>query len=151
MRAKAAEPLAAERVDPAERRLAVALRLGGSLLLLAFGAVLLPTQSMTATHRWLTMGEFPESPLADYLTRSISLLYGIKGGMYWVLATDVRRYAPVIRYVGWTTIGFGVLMVAIDYRAGMPLFWTLSEGPPIAAIGMLFLLLLRRVDAVGRA
>ena len=129
----------------AERWLVFMLRFGGTVLLLAFGAVFLPVQSMNSTHRWLTMGDFPSSPLVDYLTRSISLLYGIKGGMYWVLATDVVRHAPVIRYVGWTTMAFGLAMVVIDLRAGMPPLWTLAEGPPIAMVGLVLLLLVGRL------
>jgi hypothetical protein len=134
--------------DSAERGLAIVLRLGGSVLLLAFGAALLPTSWMTATHGWLAMGQFPSSPLVDYLTRSIALLYGIKGGLYWVLATDVRRNAVVIRYVAWTTTAFGLLVLFVDFRAGLPLFWRLGEGPSVASMGIVLLWLLRRVRPV---
>lgn len=128
------------------RALTIILRLAGSVLMLAFGAVLLPAGWMSSMHEWLTMGAFPSSPLVDYLTRSISALYGIKGGLYWLLSTDVRRYRKIICYVGLTTMLFGVTMVFVDVRADMPLFWTLGEGPPIAAIGGIFLALGRRLS-----
>jgi hypothetical protein len=31
---------------------------------------------------------------------------------------------------------FGLMLVAIDIHARMPLFWTIGEGPPIAMLGM---------------
>jgi hypothetical protein len=132
----------------AERVLSITLRVAGTVLLVAFGASVMPSRSMSLIHRQLAMGEFPASPLVDYLTRSISLLYGIKGGLYWVLATDVRRYTPVIRYVAWTTIGFGGAVLVIDLHARMPPFWILGEGPPIAIVGAVFLALLRGVRRV---
>jgi hypothetical protein len=30
---------------------------------------------------------------------------------------------------------FGLVVLAIDVHAGMPLWWTLGEGPPIALFG----------------
>ena len=44
-------------------------------MLTALFAVFLPVRWMAETHEWLGLGEFPESPLVDYLTRSASLLY----------------------------------------------------------------------------
>jgi hypothetical protein len=52
------------------------LRLGGTMTVLAFPAMLLPPDWMAATHRWLGMGELPEAPVVDYLARSVSALYG---------------------------------------------------------------------------
>ena len=64
-----------------ERLLVLLLRFAGVVLLLAYGAVFLPAVWMAATHRWLELGDFPAFPIVDYLTRSISILYGIKGGL----------------------------------------------------------------------
>ncbi len=126
-----------------ERLLAGLLRFAGALMLLAFLAALLPLDWMAASHRWLDLGELPRAPIVEYLTRSLSLLYGIHGGLYLALATDVRRYAGIIRYVGYMNLLFGAAMVAIDLRAGMPVMWTLGEGPPVAGFGVLLLFLLR--------
>jgi hypothetical protein len=150
MSAKQPEMSAAEGWPPNDapaRALATVLRLSGGVLLVAFGAVILPARWMSDAHRWLTMGDFPASPLVDYLTRTISALYGIKGGLYWVLATDVRRYAPLIRYVGWTTIAFGLVVFWVDLRAPLPSYWVMAEGPPIATVGVVLLVLLRRVSS----
>ena len=43
-------------------------------------------------------------------------------------------------------IVFGLQMLAIDLHAGMPLMWTLVEGPSLVAMGVLVLSLLRRAS-----
>jgi hypothetical protein len=131
-----------------ERLLVLVLRSSGAILLLAFAAVFLPVSWMAAAHRWLGLGEFPTYPLVDYLTRSISILYGIKGGLYLLLSTDVRRYRSVIVYAGWSAICFGLAMIVIDLRAGMPWQWTLGEGPSVILAGTVFLVLVRRVNGL---
>ncbi len=133
------------RAESAERWLAILLRIAGGVMLLAFGAVVMPAEWMAANHRWLGLGEFPASPLVDYLTRSASVLYGIHGGLYLVVAGDVRRYAGVLAYLAATAVLFGVLMLGIDLHAGMPWYWTFSEGPSVLAFGALLLVLLRSV------
>ena len=114
-------------------------------MLTALGAVFMPTDWMAAAHRQLGLGEFPTSTLVDYLTRSASALYAIYGGIYLVVASDVRRYARVVAYLAAVNVVFGLLMVAIDVHAGLPLYWILGEGPPVVAFGVILLLLLRAV------
>ena len=128
-----------------ERWLSILLRIGGVVMLTAFGAVFMPTDWMAAAHQQLGLGEFPTSPLVDYLTRSASALYTIYGGLYLVVASDVRRFARVIVYLATVNIVFGLLMVAIDLHAGLPLYWILGEGPPVVAFGVILLLLLKSV------
>lgn len=129
-----------------EKILILVMRLVGGVMLLAWLAVLLPEKWMAQGHRLLQLGDFPASTLVDYLTRSISALYGIHGGLLIVLATDVRRFAKVIRYAATMNLIFGATVFAIDLHAGMPWFWTLGEGPPIAAVAALMLWLLRSVE-----
>jgi hypothetical protein len=76
------------------------LRLGGTMTVLAFPAMLLPPDWMAATHRWLGMGELPEAPVVDYLARSVSALYGFHGVLLFLIATDPARYRPFVVYVG---------------------------------------------------
>ena len=118
-----------------ERILVFLLRAGGAILVLAFLAVVMPTSWMEASHTRLGLGDFPAHPLTDYLTRSISLLYGFHGVVLLVIATDVRRFRPLARLMGIQNVLFGPAMIAIDVAAGMPIWWTLGEGPPITAIG----------------
>jgi hypothetical protein len=127
-----------------ERLLAALLRLGGSFLLAAFLAMFLPVDWMAATHQWLGLGDFPRSAVVDYLARSIAALYGFHGVLMFVVARDLVRFAPVVRFIGIMNIALGVMLIAIDLQAGMPLWWTLGEGPPIIAFGVVVLLLNRR-------
>ncbi|HKQ63260.1 MAG TPA: hypothetical protein VJS92_18370 [Candidatus Polarisedimenticolaceae bacterium] len=136
--------------DPA-RLLAWLLRLSGIAMLPAFAAAMLPLDWMAASHAWLGLGSLPREPIVEYLARSISLLYGIHGVLLLVVARDVRRHATVIRYVGTVDIGFGAAMIAIDLNAGLPDWWTLGEGPPIAVCGLIVLALLRATTARSTA
>jgi len=135
----------------AERWLRLLLRLSGGVMLLAFPAAWMPTAWMRAQHEWIGLGPFPASPLTEYLTRSISLLYAIHGGLLLLVSAAPRRHRAVIAYLAACDLLFGAAMLAIDLHAGMPLFWTLSEGPPISAMGLVYLLLLRALPASKEA
>ena len=128
-----------------ERALVVLLRVSGGGMLLALFAIVLPTEWMAATHRWLGLGEFPASPLVDYLTRSVSALYAIYGGLLVLLARDVRRFAPVIVYLAVTGLAFGVVMIGVDFAAGMPRYWSVGEGPLVLVLSSVILWLARGI------
>ena len=129
-----------------ERALILLLRVSGGVMLLALFAIVLPTQWMAATHRWLGLGEFPASPLVDYLTRSASALYAIYGGLLVLLARDVRRFAPVIVYLAVTGLAFGVIMIGVDFAAGMPRYWSVGEGPLVLVLSSVILWLARGIQ-----
>jgi hypothetical protein len=114
-------------------------------MLLAFGAVFFPTRWMATLHEWLGLGPFPDAPITEYLTRSVSLLYGIHGGLFLVLAGNVRRYRDPLVYLIVMGVVFGTIMTLIDLRAPVPLYWTLSEGPLILLFSVLLLYLSRFV------
>jgi len=130
-------------VNARERALVWLLRLCGGVLLLAAFAVFLPTRWMEASKRWLGLGEFPASPLVDYLTRSISGMYAMHGAVLIGVAQDVRRFAPLVLLLAWANVAFGATMLGIDLHAGMPVYWTLAEGPSILIMGVLYLWLAR--------
>jgi hypothetical protein len=98
---------------------------------------------MASTHRWLGLGEFPRTAVVDYLARSVAALYGFHGALLLLIARDPERHASIVRFVGWMNLCFGAMMVAIDVHAGLPLWWTLGEGPPVAAFGIVVLYLSR--------
>jgi hypothetical protein len=130
------------------RLLVFLLRLGGVITVTAFLAILLPRDWMAATHEWLGLGEYPRAPVVDYLARSIAALYGFHGVLLLIVARDPARFKTIVQFVGVMNIAFGVMMTAIDLYAPMPLLWTLTEGPPIAAFGLVVLYLSRSVDEV---
>jgi len=68
-------------------------------------------------------------------------LYATHGVLVLVAASDVRRYLGLVRAIGATVLG-------VDVQAGMPTWWTLAEGPPIAAAGVLVYALAGRVPGV---
>ena len=104
--------------------------------MLAFLAVLLPVDWMAATHPRLGLGEFPRTPIVDYLTRSIAALYGFHGVFVWIVSFDPERYRVFVWFAAIMNIVFGAMMIAIDLHAGMPALWTAIEGPSIMAAGV---------------
>jgi hypothetical protein len=121
--------------------LVLLLRFSGVVLLLAFGAMLLPTDWMAGVHGWLGMGEFPDAPLTSYLVRSVAALYGFHGVLVLLVAGDPVRYDRIVLYLGIMDIVFGLMMLAIDLHAGMPTLWTVVEGPSLVGMGALVLYL----------
>ncbi len=132
-----------------ERLLVLLLRFGGVVMLLATFAIVLPTRWMVAMHAWLGMGELPRAGIVEYLTRSASALYAVHGGLLLVLSADVRRHAPVIVYLACANVPLGLALLAIDRYAGMPWYWTIAEGPPVALLGLVLLALVRSLPRHG--
>jgi hypothetical protein len=131
------------------RLLVFLLRSGGVLLSSAFLAVFLPVDWMAAIHQWLGLGEFPRTPIVDYLSRSVAALYGFHGILLFILANNPVRYRPIVRYVGMLNIALGILMTGIDLHAGMPIWWTAGEGPPVFVLGIAILYLTRSFEATA--
>ena len=125
------------------RLLRLVLRAGGTVLVLAFLAMLLPFDWMAATHAWLGMGELPRAPVVDYLARSVAALYGFHGILLFIVATDPEKYRTIVRYLVFMNIALGLMLLVIDVHAGLPLFWTLAEGPWLIGVGLLLWVLNR--------
>jgi len=104
---------------------------------------------MDAIHAWLGMGALPNAPVVMYLARSTSALYAILGGLMWTLSLDVHRFRPVLSYLGAVLSLLGLFLIVFDWVEGMPLFWQLGEGPIDLGIGLVILLLSRRLGATG--
>lgn len=130
-----------------ERRLVVFLRIMTCITGCALGAVVMPRHCMATTHEWLGVGKFPDGPIVEYLARSLSAFYAMHGGLMWVISTDVRRFAPILTYLIWTTIVFGAALLAIDGLAGLPAQWTIMEGPGVVVLGGIVLFLKRKARA----
>ena len=134
----------------AERWLSLALRILAVPMLLAIPCALLPVAWMDATHQWLGLGSLPQAPILEYLARSASLLYGFHGVLLLLVASDVRRYLPVIWLLGGAGVAFGLAMLAIDHAAGLPVYWRRLEGGIIMGEGALVLGLARRATSAIR-
>jgi hypothetical protein len=70
----------------ADKALVLLLRIVGVPALFALVAVVMPTTSMAATHRWLGLGEMPTAPVVEYLARSVSAFYALFGALCLVVA-----------------------------------------------------------------
>ena len=142
-------PTSGTRLSGQIRLLVFLLRLAGVVTTSAFLAILLPRDWMAATHEWLGLGEFPRAPVVDYLARSIAALYGFHGVLLLIVSRDPVRYKPLVTFVGILNVTFGVIMTAIDLYAPMPMLWTLTEGLPIIAFGLVVLYLCRSIPPGG--
>ncbi len=133
-------------MNRSEKTLVVLLRVAAVILLSALAPALMPFAWMKEIHRWLGMGELPDGPIMDYLTRSLSAMYAFHGVLISYLSQDVRRFLPVVKFMAGLGVAFGVGMFALDAAVDMPVFWTLSEGPFIIVLGGLMLWLARGVE-----
>ncbi len=129
----------------AECMLVSLLRAIAVLDALAVVAVFMPHAWMDTGHRWLGLGPLPEMPIIVYLTRSLSAMYAFHGGLLWLAARDVRRYAALITYTALACAVFGAVLIWIDLSAGLPWFWRTGEGPFFIAVGLAVLALQRGV------
>jgi hypothetical protein len=116
----------------------------GGMMSVAFVFVVIPTSTMAAIADWLGVGPLHRSPLTEYLTRSLSAMYGVLGVLHLYIARDVVRYLDLIIVIGWLTVLAGVIVTVVDFGAGMPLLWSWSEGPPTVLVGLLYVWLARR-------
>jgi hypothetical protein len=121
----------------ADKRLQILLRFVGVLTLLALPAVFMPKSWMASTHEWLGLGQFPDAPIVQNLARSVSGFYALFGAICLVLAANLDRYRPLVRFLGVAVTLFGVALIGIDLAAGMPVWWTLSEGLSTIVMGVL--------------
>lgn len=111
-----------------DRRLRWFLQLIGGVSLLAFAAAVMPRAWIVEITAALGLAPYPDSPLTDYLARNLSLLYGFVGAALLVVASDLDRYRPLVRYAWMGTLLFGVLQFVVDTMAGMPSWWVIGES-----------------------
>ena len=130
----------------AEYGLALLLRVIGGVCLLALLPLWMPRGWLDAGHRWLGWGPFPDSPVAEYLARSVSALSSFYGGLLVVLAVDVRRYAALIAYQAAAIMLLSASGVVVGSWAGMPLWFAGGDALTCWTYCIAMLLLLRRVQ-----
>lgn len=112
-----------------EKSLVILLRLSAIVLLIAVIPAVMPFAWMDAIHRQLGMGELPQGPIVGYLTRSLSAMYALHGALLLFLSLNVRRYLPVVKFLVALSIVLGAGLLVLDVVVGMPLGWTICEGP----------------------
>src|ERR1051325_1398123 len=120
------------------------LRLTALMFLSAALAVFLPYAWMDAISIWIGLGELPQLPLVEYLTRSVSALYATLGASYWYMSRDVRRYLPLLRFTIPVTLVFDATIIALDVLIPMPPLWLAGESVSILTWTAALWWLLRR-------
>jgi hypothetical protein len=131
-----------------DRLLQLFLRIGGTSMLLALVFVVAPRAWMEEIHAALGLGVFPDTPIVWYLARSTSAFYAMMGGLYWLASFDMGRQRRLLLFLGWWTVVLGVMLCGIDLWVGLPLSWTLSEGPVVILMGLALLYLISRTSDV---
>src|SRR5262245_25198253 len=109
----------------------------------------MPVSWMAATHQWLGLGEMPTAPVVEYLARSLSAFYALVGALCLVVASDLERYRFLVRFLGAAFALMSVVFLGVDLAAGMPWWWSASEGPGGVVFGGLLFLLARSPVAQG--
>jgi len=132
-------------MSEADRKLILSwlLRLVGCFELLAFIAVIMPRAWMEASHVWLGLGQMPEGSVLMFLIRQASYTYGMHGISLWLIASDVKRFRPLLLLNGISFLLAGPVFFIIDYTAGMPMWWTATDGPSCGLFGLAILWLIR--------
>ncbi|MFO8012644.1 MAG: hypothetical protein R6X20_04980 [Phycisphaerae bacterium] len=133
----------------ARRLLRLILRVTGTALLFALPFAFIPREWHAVIHEWIGLGPYPDGPVIDYLVRSVSGMYVLSGLFCWLVATDLRRYGPMVQFLGWTSIAFGVLMTVVDVMLGLPWWWIAGEGPEAIVLGAILVILERAANAPG--
>jgi hypothetical protein len=126
-----------------DRALVILLRVVGVAALFALVAVFMPTSWMTTTHRWLGLGEMPTGPMVEYLARSVSAFYALFGAFCLMVAADLDRYRPLVQFLGVAFALMSFVLLGVDLAAGLPWWWTASEGPGGVVFGALMAVLAR--------
>lgn len=104
------------------------IRLVGLSALLAFVAAFMPAGWIIKITDELQLAAFPAEPLAFYLARHLSLLYGFIGAALVYFTAHFDRFRDLVGLLAIATMLFGALQGVLDFQSDMPIWWTLGES-----------------------
>ena len=133
------------RPESCEKTLKWLLVVLGALAATAVVPMAMPFAWMQRINDGLGLAPLVDTPLMQYLTRSLSTVYALFGVLTLYVGLNVRRYRELIVVMGWLTGFLGLALWAIDFGIGMPPSWTWGEGPPTIVCGAVMVWLARRV------
>lgn len=108
--------------------------------------VFMPAEWIMLIHERLGLGTLSAPPATFfYLAHHLSLFYVLHGGLLWVAASDVRKYDGIIAFNAWAGIVFSFGVGWLGFQAGFPWYWIVMEGPLLAALSIVILVLQRRI------
>lgn len=117
----------------------------GAMAATAVVPMVMPFAWMQRANDALGLAPLADTPLAQYLTRSLSAVYGLFGVLTIVIGCNVRRYRELIVVIGWLTALLGLALTIIDFAVGMPASWSWGEGPPTILLALAMVWLAKRV------
>ncbi len=129
-----------------EQAIALILYWLGGAALCAIPAVFFPYSWMNAIHGYFGLGELPDAPIVSYLARSLSMFYAMFGAVSIYAARNVRRHRSLVTLLAVMSPMLGVTLWGIDFLSGMPLHWTMVEGPFAITVGLVVLWLQRQAQ-----
>ena len=98
-----------------EKLLKLILVLCGVACISGLPGLYIPRGWMAVSHEWLGMGRFPDPPIAIY------------GGLVLLMATDVRRYAPLITAQALMILALAASGFCYAWPIGIPKWWLLVD------------------------
>lgn len=122
------------------------LRLVGIVSQLAFVAAVMPESWIVKITAELNLEPFPETPLAFYLARHLSLLYGFVGIALIVVSYNITRFRDYLGYLAIGVVAFGLLQGLIDAQSGLPIWWGAGESISTIIGGLIMLWLHKNCD-----
>ncbi|MDG2011886.1 MAG: hypothetical protein P8J33_00175 [Pirellulaceae bacterium] len=137
--------------ENAARWLTILFRLNALGLTLAAFAAFLPNLWMQQTHAFLGLGEMPKTEVVEYLARSCSMLYFIHGLVLAYVSLDMRKYWDLVGFLALLHLVMGAFVFGIDLKSGMPVYWTVVEGPSIMVFACVLCWLWKRASDVTLA
>lgn len=133
------------RSQTAEKALGWVLVVLGGLAAAAVVPMVMPFSWMQRINDALGLAPLADTPLTQYLTRSLSAVYALIGVLVIHIGLDVRRYRELIMFMGWLTAILGLALTVLDFAVGMPASWAWGEGPPTILCAWAMVWLARRV------
>jgi hypothetical protein len=132
-------------VSKAEYGLKVLLWVFGGVSVIATFPFVMPWSWMGVVHEWLGMGALPDKPVVEYLARSTSAMCALYGGVLLILATDVRRYAAVIRFQAIAIMALSAVGAVLGLKGGMPAWWMIGDAGSVWLFSGTMLVLQRNI------
>jgi hypothetical protein len=133
------------RAEKAETILKWLLIILGGMAATAVVPMVMPFAWMRGVNDALGLVPLVDTPLTQYLTRSLSAVYALLGVLTIYVGLHVRRSRRLIVVMGWLTAILGLVLTVIDFAIGMPASWSWGEGPPTVVCGWAMVWLAKRV------
>ena len=129
----------------AKRTLVIILRVLSIITLFALVFVFAPFSWMNEIHRSLGLGELPNTPVVQYMARSLSAMYAFFAVLLLWVSFRIDSHLDFLQIGSLSGMVLGGILLFVDISAGLPMDWILGEGPLIIVVFGLILFLVRKL------